>query len=42
MAFAIAEPDRVAMAEHDVVGTGAAFDRLVEVVAHGVRVREAS
>ena len=37
----VAEPDRIAVAEHDVVGAGAAIDGLVEVVAHRVVVREA-
>ena len=41
VAVAVAEPDRVAVAEHDVVGAGAAVDGLVEVVAHRVGVGEA-
>ena len=41
IALAVAEPDHIAVAEHDVVGAGAAVDRLVEVVAHRVVVGEA-
>ena len=41
IAVPVAEPDRVAVAEHDVVGAGAAVDGLVEVVAHGVVVGQA-
>ena len=40
MAVAVAEPDHVAVAEHDVVRAGAAIDGLVEVVAHRVVVGE--
>src|SRR5208337_1732271 len=40
VAFAVAEPDRIAGAQHDVVGAGAAEDRLMVIVAHRVGVRE--
>src|SRR5579872_1210010 len=40
MPVAVAEPDHVAVTEHDVVGAGAAVDGLVEVIAHGVVVGE--
>ena len=40
IAVAIAEPDGIAVAEHDVVGARAAIDGLVEVVAHRVVVGE--
>ena len=38
IAVAIAKPDRVAGAEHDVIGAGPAFDRLMEIVAHRIGV----
>ena len=41
MSCAVAKPDHVAVAEHDVIRARAAVDRLVEVVAHRVIVREA-
>src|SRR5271155_2396942 len=40
MTVAVAEPDGIAVAKHDVVGAGAAVDGLVEVVAHRVVVSE--
>ena len=40
VAVAVAEPDRVAVAEHHVVGAGSALGRLVVVVAHRVAVGE--
>src|ERR1700722_19930677 len=40
VSLAIAEPDHVAMAEHDVVCAGAALHGLVEIVAHGEVVGE--
>ena len=36
IALAVAEPDRIAMAKHDVVGAGSTVYRLVKVVAHGI------
>ena len=36
IALAVAEPDRVAMAKHDVVGAGSTVYRLVEIVAHRI------
>ncbi len=41
MALAVAEPDQIGVAEHDVVGAGATIHGLVEVVAHGVSIGEA-
>ena len=41
MAIPVAEPDGIAVPEHDVVGAGAAIHRLVEVIAHGVAVGQA-
>ena len=40
VAVAVAEPDRVARAEHDVIGAGAAHHRLMIVVAHRIGVGE--
>ena len=40
VALAVAEPDHVAVAEHDVVGAGATVDGLVEVVAHRIVISE--
>ena len=40
MAVSVGEEDGIAMAEHDVVGAGAAVDGLVEIVAHRVGVGE--
>src|SRR4051812_31928949 len=40
IAVAIAEPDRVASTEHDVVGAGAAFHRLMKIIAHRISVGE--
>ena len=41
MALAVAEPDGIAVAEHDVVEAGTAADGLVEIVAHRVIIGEA-
>ena len=38
--LSIAEPDRISVTEHDVIGPGASNDGLVEVVAHGVFIRQ--
>ncbi|GCC49242.1 hypothetical protein chiPu_0033451, partial [Chiloscyllium punctatum] len=40
VAVSVAEVDHVGMTEHDVVGTGAAVDGLVEVVAHRIFLRQ--
>src|SRR5580693_4073137 len=40
IASAVGKVDGIAVTEHDVIGTGAAADGLVEVVAHGVGVGE--
>ena len=41
MTLAVAEPNGVAMAQHDVVGAGPTVYRLVEVVTHGVVIGQA-
>ncbi len=41
MAFSVAEPKRITVAKHDVVGASAALNGLVEVVAHRVIIGEA-
>ena len=38
--LAVAEPDRVAVAEHDVIGAGPAVHGLVEVVTHRIGIRQ--
>ena len=40
VAVAIAEPDRVSVAQHDVIRARAAVDGLVKVVAHRIFIRE--
>jgi hypothetical protein len=34
VAIRVTEPDRIAIAEHDVIGSGTALNRLMEVIAH--------
>ena len=41
-ALTIAEPERIGMTEHDVIGPGASEEGLVEVVADGVLIGESS
>ena len=41
MAIPVAEPDGIAVPEHNVVGARAAVHRLMEIVAHGVAVSQA-
>jgi len=41
MAIAVTPKDRVAAAEHNVIGAGAAHERLMEIVAYGVLVGQA-